>query len=522
VIDDSTDRLKSSYRNIVDKKILKQRINIKNSHFWVGDTWGELPIYPDISEISKTSNGAHIIGMNTEKESSVLGFLNSSVDNGFYLEIDGNDSVSKAIELGVVKSILTATGKIVFDPILPLKEKEKFIIKSKKVAYIWLSVDLSKLSVGRYESNIKISSDNPNVTYLLPIKIDVIEDKFNVESLAAINWGYSNELPIWNSPEQVMKDLLQHGINVFVVPPQHIPQPNREGKLDVTAKDRLKKDITLFKEKGQILLFLGWDTQSRHAQVFNKSDLDDQKKYEILKNWLSEISLFMKDQGLNYNDWAIYPVDEPYGGKLEFLMKITRWIKKANFKVRIYANPTSARKGYATYSQLKKLAPLISIWQPSYDFAIGKGEKFFAELTQAWWVFDNPKPPAKQASPLKDYRFLAWNAWRVGASGVGFWSYSDTQKSSAWDDFDGVRPDWAVVYEGLTKPRTSRRWEAFREGKEDYKLLMAVNKIKNRTSNECSSESLFRDVKQSLVDNVFDSRLLNIHRQRMLNCLKIN
>jgi hypothetical protein len=85
-----------------------------------------------------------------------------------------------------------------------------------------------------------------------------------------------------------------------------------------------------------------------------------------------------------------------------------------------------------------------------------------------------------------------------------------------------MRPDWAVVYEGLTEPTTSRRWEAFREGKEDYQLLKAVNKINNKTIEKCSSVSLVKDVKQSLVDNVFDSRLLDIYRQRLLNCLKIN
>jgi hypothetical protein len=60
---------------------------------------------------------------------------------------------------------------------------------------------------------------------------------------------------------------------------------------------------------------------------------------------------------------------------------------------------------------------------------------------------------------------------------VGFWSYSDTNGSSAWDDIDGRRPDWAVVYESDKGVVSSRRWEAFREGLEDYALLVAPSTV---------------------------------------------
>lgn len=62
----------------------------------------------------------------------------------------------------------------------------------------------------------------------------------------------------------------------------------------------------------------------------------------------------------------------------------------------------------------------------------------------------------------------------IDAKGVGFWAYSDTSGSSAWDDFDGRRPDYAVVYENKNGPVSSRRWEAFREGIEDYQLFSAA------------------------------------------------
>src|SRR5262249_16101295 len=67
-----------------------------------------------------------------------------------------------------------------------------------------------------------------------------------------------------------------------------------------------------------------------------------------------------------------------------------------------------------------------------------------------------------------------WRAWVLGASGSGVWSYSDTQGTSAWDDLDGRRGDWAAVYEAQGAVVSIRRWEAFREGLEDLALLTHV------------------------------------------------
>ena len=83
---------------------------------------------------------------------------------------------------------------------------------------------------------------------------------------------------------------------------------------------------------------------------------------------------------------------------------------------------------------------------------------------------------------MHDYRLLPWWAWIYGADGIGFWSYSSTEGSSAWNDVDGRQPDWAVVYEALApekdnRPVSSRRWEAFREGLEDYYLLSLVDRL---------------------------------------------
>ena len=53
----------------------------------------------------------------------------------------------------------------------------------------------------------------------------------------------------------------------------------------------------------------------------------------------------------------------------------------------------------------------------------------------------------------------------------GFWNYADCG-GSPWDAYDHDRHDYAVVYDGAEDELIpSKRWEAYREGAEDFALL---------------------------------------------------
>ena len=109
-------------------------------------------------------------------------------------------------------------------------------------------------------------------------------------------------------------------------------------------------------------------------------------------------------------------------------------------------------------------------WQPSWKYIQKYGAQFFQRSSARWMIYDNPTYPAKNASPAKFFRGLSWRAWSVGASGFGTWSFDDTQGSSAFDDFDGRRSDWSLVYESDQLYTPSRRWLALLRGIEDIRL----------------------------------------------------
>jgi hypothetical protein len=78
---------------------------------------------------------------------------------------------------------------------------------------------------------------------------------------------------------------------------------------------------------------------------------------------------------------------------------------------------------------------------------------------------------------------MPWKAFLLGFKGAGFWAYADIgggqDPGTAWDDFDGNNPDYAVIYEGEGNTvLSSRRWDAWRVGVEDYELLTMYAKAK--------------------------------------------
>src|SRR5690606_3789703 len=70
------------------------------------------------------------------------------------------------------------------------------------------------------------------------------------------------------------------------------------------------------------------------------------------------------------------------------------------------------------------------------------------------------------------YRLMSWKLMQNGYDSMGFWTYNSGLKVDAdeWDGTTGSSSAGLVVYRKNDKLLTSRRWELFREGLEDYKL----------------------------------------------------
>ncbi|MBL8200261.1 MAG: hypothetical protein JNK40_04745 [Chromatiales bacterium] len=390
----------------------------------------------------------------------VIGLLNSGdADGVFSLSFGGDDPAA----IYRVMPVLAANGQAVYDALERLADK-RVTVSPRSLEYL-LVRSAPTMESGANRVLVR-TADGWSQELLIGITSlgglsagDVPPD--------VVTWSYLSDSPIWNRGNRARLIALQReaGVNVFVVHPRSIPIPGLNG--DWERKEPLLRDeLRAYKGAGTVLLYVSW------KDYVEPDRLRSSGFRRAIDPWVKQLVPLMISEGYGYGDWAVYPVDEPAGEGLALVGRLARSIKAADSNVRVYANPgavglTDLLPGGAVSSGLGA----IDLWQPLLGVAADSLAPIFRRSgVERWSIYAVGTAPAKTILP-NCYRKIAWEAQRLGATGFGFWSFSDTGGSSAWDDLDGTRPDWAAVYEAEAGVVTSRRWEAFRQGVMEYRLL---------------------------------------------------
>jgi hypothetical protein len=142
-------------------------------------------------------------------------------------------------------------------------------------------------------------------------------------------------------------------------------------------------------------------------------------------------------------------------------------MKAADPRARIYTDPT----GSVDASKVADFKDLIDIWQPEINIL-----KRDPELVR--WMQENAgeflayeaTDPGKDLLPLGYYRAWGWLAYHFQLDGWGWWVY---RYGDLWWPRDSA--NWAMVYPSGDEVVPSRRWEAARDGLEDFKALKLLD-----------------------------------------------
>ena len=366
-----------------------------------------------------------------------------------------------------IKSQIVRGGLEIHDAVERLKE-DTVLIRSKSVVYLLVNIDKAAYVSGDSKAvfNIFLDDDSTQLSFILRKRY--CEKLLNPMDFNV--WAYTYNQPIWNEHNKaaLAKELMGSGVNIHTIHPRYIPRLDSEWTPN--KKKELLKELRLFDEKIEYFLWVtDWSLSQQSITLKRPGELSVKSKISVQK-WLAEFNQFLDDNNLNIKKMVLYPVDEPFGDKLVALKAITSFLSEEAADITIYANPSAARKGSARENDLADMAAAKIFWQPSWKYIQKYGAQFFQRSSARWMIYDNPTYPAKNASPAKFFRALPWRAWSVGASGFGTWSFDDTQGTSAFDDFDGRRSDWALVYESDQLFISSRRWLALLRGIEDIRL----------------------------------------------------
>lgn len=423
----------------------------------VADKYSDLNQFPALDAITQNAR-CELFGVQDETESTCIGLLNPSTSpKTVSIKIIGDGQQS--ISINQLSAVLVSGGAQSFDPIVPVKGS--ITVNPNSASYIWLRVNMAGLKAGVNTFTLKLSSSTGDAVQL-PVSITVFPLRTaEAQTPKAILWSYISDKPVFaNNPSAALKQITDYGVNVFVVHPGNVPSLDLKNQLTNTAK--FSSEVSLYKGRGQVLLFLN----------LTKALPPNMAK------WAEAMGDLMKRLGFDASQWAFYPIDEPgvEGDKVDRLELVAAQIRRGLPSARIYSNPNESVSHKITDANLNRLIKLSTIVQPVLSIAERSPE--FQKSARDYWVYSVPPSPTKAANPHRHYRALSWQAWKLGATGVGLWSYSDTTGSSAWDDLDGRRPDFAMAYEDKNggAPIPSRRLEAFRDGLEDFRMLNLARK----------------------------------------------
>lgn len=376
-----------------------------------------------------------------------------------------------------VKEILAADGAVVHDVLNAIEQPYRFRLDSGSVRHFMFVMPIAEELPD--EVHFKAATDAGNCNDSLTLSINKTDIGMPDGDVRGVVWGYPQEGGVWKYPGLVADDFASHGANVNVVHPLLFMPKSAEKRIAQSDFAKLAEHVKGFRPGTEFLLFMGLEKPGRAESLgldrILQGKRTDPDEVDRFRAWLEKLSAVMNKAG-HGSTWWLYPFDEPEDAELGKISLLGRKLSEQGIKARIYANPSTSesRNTRATVTALDRASPYVDLWQPRLSFAENQGRSFFEQLDKQWLVYHNPPVPAKSADPFVNYRQPAWRAWMAGAGGVGFWSYSDTGSSSAWDDFDGYSPDWAVVYESDAGPIPSVRWEAFREGVEDLRLLRSL------------------------------------------------
>lgn len=273
-------------------------------------------------------------------------------------------------------------------------------------------------------------------------------------------WPYLDWPLVADRQEAAVRDLKRHGADVLVVPYRALPVPGRGGDFSGLTELAAK-----FDKLRAVLLYLGVDQRGPEPgnPWFDKG---------LLGQWLAGAYAALERAGVAREQVYLYPVDEPRGRSLETAQRFVPFLR---------ANHPGAR----LYSTLSVRDALVLL--PQLDVAQVLDRKGLAEVAakqikpgQQLWLYVTDGP-SKLNDPYAYYRLMGWRAFALGAEGVGFWNYADTQRGvyagDGWDDIESGR-DFAVVYRGAGGSIVDgRRWEAFSSGLDDFQVLKAYQRF---------------------------------------------
>jgi len=377
------------------------------------------------------------------------------------------------------------------DPLLPLEGPISIPKGESRAFFVTLHVPRDAPS-GTYSGEWEVKGDGGGVR----VSVILTVREFSLPGRSPLwvtNWFSPGNIAeacgvelwsedFWRALERWGRDMAEHYQNVALVPRTLVEirlLPDGSLSFDFSKFDRFVEVMERAGVVGRIEISHlggrsgGWDSPFDFAPfpvIGPEGGPANLPKERVIGEFLRALQRHLEERG-----WLkramIHVADEPIEQNKD------SYIRMAEF-VRIHA--PKLRRIEAI--QVKDLTGHLEVWVPQLDYFARHYEHYKERQGKGGvelWFYTCCNPKGRFPNRFIDYpllktRILHWLNWRFGATGYLHWGWNHWPKGQA---FTNVEPwdlppgDSHIVYPGKCQPLPSLRWEAMRDGIEDYLYL---------------------------------------------------
>ncbi len=414
---------------------------------------------------------------------------NTQVSAQKFVVNTSNSNSNNSIEIFKATYVAAADFAKIPDALIPLKNNT---IIEPGISELFLFKITGEKS-GIINSTITIRSTNKTAYVNISGKVLNFFAVNNKDKLNAISWAYLSCPMLQGRETEAAKDLQQHHINTIDVPPAFIP------KMDNNYQPFLNY-LAYFKNIKNILLLVNYSDKENYKQF--GSWMSPEFKNNFIK-WYYKLMEVLQESEFSSSQIYLYPYDEVNGDDMDEFKKFASWAKKAIPGIKIYATLTNK-------DAINNILPLVDIAQiPSNLNLLPILPAHHCEI----WIYAT-ESSSRSLSPYLYYRLMAWNAFVNDITGIGFWDYADEgrdkQLNLISDSWINSSNSYSVIYNGPGKEIiSSRRWEAFRLGIEDYSILKLYSKKYGNEKTKFMANEVLANPKDLNKADIITHQMLN-------------
>lgn len=405
-------------------------------------------------------------------------------------------------------AVAAGDGEKVWDAVVPTPAGTIELLPGI-TSQVWLSVHTPKDAAGDISGQIVIECTDgaPVDTIRLPIKITTLPIQLTANNpLNAFTWD-AFKFPLDKYVDQAQahyRDWKAHGITMIMLSSFRVlprVKANADGSI-TEPMDFTKADAVIDASHGIIdkyyITMDIWETDWLRKDLIGL-EWKDPAYAKAFKNWWRIVLNHLKSKGLSYDNFIVNPADECSDQRF---VDLNHWIKEVDPKVQTVIDS----HGGDILKKTHNPSDMADIWMPHYtqyfDEVYKKNIEIVKESKMPLWVYYySESGNEKRMDPNSRYLSKFWWAFSNNITGMGYWAeqlYGDPwYRKGSPNSYDT-----SLTYPTETGVVPSRRWQAWRQGWQDYCLLNLVKQKLTKDDDKAGLTEFNSDVQDTLANGI--------------------